>query len=303
MELENNFIELTEDELLKLDNEQLKVYYIKLREYYFSLPFNERANKLKKIIHPFILVLMKLAHNLKIEYINDKKIYDGTAIFSVNHTNSHDIPTTCRIIKNHSYVLVENGVEHKDLNGFVLKLNGAIFIDRKSKADRNRSKEDIIKTLLHNNSVIMYPEGTWNMSPNQIMLPLNWGIIDIAKRTDMPIVPIILEYYQGKVLVNIGDPIKVDINDNKLESINKLRDIMATMRWEIWEKLPKLNREEISNDYFEKIINFYLEEYPKLNVEYEKSVILKTHDNEDDVFGFMKNLKPNKNNAFLFRQR
>ena len=78
---------------------------------------------------------------------------------------------------------------------------------------------------------------------------------------------------------------------------------MATMRWEIWEKLPKLNREEISDDYFEKIINFYLEEYPKLNVEYEKSVILKTHDNEDDVFGFMKTLKPNKNNAFLFRQR
>ena len=35
----------------------------------------------------------------------------------------------------------------------------------------------------------MYPEGTWNLSPNLPMLPLFRGIADIAKETNATIIP------------------------------------------------------------------------------------------------------------------
>lgn len=55
-------------------------------------------------------------------------------------------------------------------------------------------------------------------------------------------------------------------------------------------------------DYFEYTKD-RLEEYPKLDVEYEKTRILKLYDSYEDVFSHLKELKPNKNNAFLFDKR
>lgn len=40
----------------------------------------------------------------------------------------------------------------------------------------------------------MFPEGTWNLTENLLMLPMKWGIIDIAKETGAQIIPTALEY-------------------------------------------------------------------------------------------------------------
>ena len=40
-------------------------------------------------------------------------------------------------------------------------------------------------------NMIMFPEGTWNMTDQQLIMNMKWGIIDIAKEANSQIVPIV----------------------------------------------------------------------------------------------------------------
>ena len=56
--------------------------------------------------------------------------------------------------------------------------------------------------------------------------------------------------------------------------IAKLRDEMSTMRWEAWEEFAQSKREDVSIEDFYAYTKNRLEEYPKLDVEFEKTTIL-----------------------------
>lgn len=121
----------------------------------------------------------------------------------------------------------------------------------------------------------MFPEGTWNLSPSKPMLPLYWGIIDIAKKTGCPIVPIVLEYRGNVCYAKWGRTIYVTGRDSKQDKIKEISDILATMKWEIWELFPIVSRRKICEDEWEQEVRRRLAEYPKLDYEYEKSCVLR----------------------------
>ena len=54
----------------------------------------------------------------------------------------------------------------------------------------------------------------------------------------------------------------------------KVRDRFATLRWYIWEQLPFVTRAEIDSEMWNREKKRRLQEYPKLDYEYEKSVVL-----------------------------
>lgn len=54
-----------------------------------------------------------------------------------------------------------------------------IFVDRKDKEDLAASKLAMTAYLRKGRSIIMFPEGTWNLTENQLMLPMKWGVVDI----------------------------------------------------------------------------------------------------------------------------
>ena len=159
---------------------------------------------------------------------------DKPVVYAVNHFCFADTPIMGRIVPKRSYILA--GKQRMGLSDWLyFILNGAIFVDRKDKADMAASKLAMSAYLRKGRSIVMFPEGTWNLTENQLMLPMKWGIIDIAKETGAQIVPVVLEYDREskRCFARFGEPMIFSAEDSKAEAIAALRDTMATMRWEL----------------------------------------------------------------------
>ena len=158
----------------------------------------------------------------------------------------------------------------------------------------------MIMVLRKGANLIIFPEGTWNLTPSKPMLPLYWGVIDIARYSGKPIIPVILEYTDKKCYVAFGSPMYISQGDDKGEKIKELSDIMAALKWQIWEKYRDTGcntAAEWDNEAKKRVTN-----YPKLDYEYECSVIRK------EVFTFenyvdLDRIEPSRTNAFLFSKR
>lgn len=242
----------------------------------------EKYRRVKSLYHESIGEDLQVEYNYDEE--NSKKLdvirnINGPVIFAVNHTNSHDIPLACKVIEDRASVLAGDEIRY-DINGFLLTLNDVTWVTRHDARSRWQSKYDICLKLLNGLPNIMFVEGTWNRTENKPMLPFNWGIIEIAQITECPIVPLVLEYTPDSCIIKLGDPIYVSIYDDKKKAIDNLRDTMSTMRWYIWERKTIMTKEEFYRDYVDK----HLKEYPKLDVEYEESVIFQINDTEEKVF-------------------
>ena len=194
-------------------------------------------------------------------------------IYAVNHTNYFDIPLTCRAIKMHSWVLIGKQPLYLSDRLFFF-LNGAIWVDRKDKQDMRRAKERIQKHLRSGKSLIWFPEGTWNLTDSNLMLPMKWGIIDCAQKSHVPIIPIILEYsIQWKQCTAcFGEAINPE-GLSLEEGISALRDRMAELRWNIWEQKGITRRCYLDPQAQRKKLYQAVVDYPPLDLEYEQSII------------------------------
>ena len=108
---------------------------------------------------------------------------------------------------------------------------------------------------------MLFPEGTWNLSPNELIYDIQLGAVDVAMETGASIVPISVEIYdeQKKFVINMGDVIEIygaqnDTKEFKIHKTTELRDIMATLKYEIWEQEGIAKREDIENDYWSKYV-------------------------------------------------
>jgi len=184
-------------------------------------------------------------------------------------------------------------------------LNGVIFVDRKDKADMAASKDAMLAYLNQKQPLIIFPEGTRNLTENQLMMTMKWGIIDVAKKADAQIVPIVLEYDREskKCYVRFGESITFALDVNKAAAIGRLRDAMATMRWEFWEWKGIFSRATMDVDEERQKLFYSVEEYPPIDWEYESSCIYHPYTEPEDIFAHLDKLTPCRENAFLFRKR
>lgn len=229
---------------------------------------------------------------------------DKPTIYAVNHFCFADTPIMGRITPKRSYILLgKQRLGFSDWLYFIL--NGVIFVDRKDKEDMAASKQAMTAYLNNGRSIVMFPEGTWNLTENQLILPMKWGIVDIARETGAQIIPTVLEYdrEQKKCFVRFGAPMLFSPDDNKADAIAALRDTLATMRWEFWERNGTFSRKELDMDVERKNLFYSVEEYPPIDWEYERSCIYQPHTEPEDAFSHLDKLIPCKENAFLFRKR
>lgn len=260
--------------------------------------------KIKNIINPVLLQLSKTAIKYKIikENSYDKKT-GRPIIFAVNHYSAQDTPIICNSIKERGYILAGKQ-KLAFIDEIFFNLYGSIFVDRKSKEDMIASKQAMEDYLTNNQSIIMFPEGTWNLTDELLMLPMKWGIIDVAQKTNAQIIPVNLDYNREtkECRVTFSEPILPDNYKSKKEQIDELRDIMATMRWESMERNPIVKRSEVNTTILREELKKVLQEYPLLDPEYENSIIFKPNPTPDEVFESIRNLEMKKENAFLFNK-
>lgn len=69
---------------------------------------------------------------------------------------------------------------YRTADGIMLWLNGVIFFDTEDKQDRYIAKERSISLLKSGGSLLIYPEGAWNITENEIVMPLYAGTAEMA---------------------------------------------------------------------------------------------------------------------------
>jgi len=148
---------------------------------------------------------------------------EGPIIICGNHIHLFDqcfpIISTKRMIH---YMAKKEHLDGKF--GWFFKLSGCISVDR-SVHDKN-AKEKALEVLKNNQALGIFPEGTRNRT-KEILQPLKYGAVSLAKKTDATIVPYAItgkyKFWNNNLKATFGKPFKV--GDMSLDEANlKLRE-------------------------------------------------------------------------------
>ena len=274
--MEINFEKLSLLEKRKLTIEELCEYKRNERQFLAYSDQKLKGVNIRKTIHPIINVLIKgrrirLHQTLTTTGCVPKNPEKRPIIFAVTHTGKYDIEIVNEAIKK-SYYLLSDDEEYmyRTVDGYFTEANGVIYVDSDYYEDMAAAKIICEKALSQGANIMWFPEGIWNLSPNLLVLPFKYGIIDSALKTNALILPVAIDQRKDDFYVNIGQfiypeklPIKgLDDKEGKIVSATILRDQMATLKWELWEKHPIESRSHIPNDYYEKFIDARIAEWP-----------------------------------------
>lgn len=284
--------------------EKIGLYKLK-KKYLMETWCNDKKVNFHKNIHHFLAFLLSVKRTVigqRIHVINDKSKVekDKPVIYAITHIGKYDYEMVFETLKNGFYTLAGDWeIMYGTIDDYFFRTAGVIYVDTEDKEDRKKTYELNVQVLKHGMSLLWFPEGIWNLTQNLPMLNLYPGIINAAKEASVEIVPIAIDQTEKDFYINIGKNINVDdLEDDKSKS---LRDVMATLKWEIWEAIGTFKREDIPDDYYEQFLKLRISEWPQFNMEIindrkykDKNVV-----SEDEVFKFMDNMEFNIDNAFL----
>ncbi len=245
---------------------------------------------IKEIIHPILLKGLSLVEKTNLVVTNEKPLsdYKGPVLYTPKHSNVHDFPVLNNLLKEHVYVMVGNDIKNGFINTLMLRLNGVIFVDRTSKESCQKGKERVIKLLNKGKSVAIFVEGSWGLDEVELIHNFKWGFADIAKKTNVPIIPISMEYnINESCYIRYGEPIYVAKDADLQEKHDELHDKLSTATWEIFETQEEKSRvkdyEDIKNSY-RNYVDKSLEEFP-YDISYERELIFNRHEDPMEVVG------------------
>lgn len=271
-----------------------------------NLLLHRGANRLMVLL----IFIQRKFKKQKLIIVNDKRhTTQKPVLFSPTHIGGIDVEVVFESIGKPSWLMLADCREmYRNISGMMLDLNGVITFDTAYKEDRHFAKLRSIELLKRGQNLIIFSEGAYNISPNQLVMYPYVGTADIAITTGADIVPIAIVRDGSEYYVNIGENINTqEYNiDRRFELISMIRDVLATLCWEIVEMLPVTKRASLSDDYYDKV---FLKEMFADNDGYTytlqdvKDTLFNPKGIVDsqEAFAFMEKLDPKKENAFLFR--
>ena len=287
----------------KLTEQELIEYYKTLRKYAINRKLTNTTVGattlgpiLKKISNKLAVAVTKMFTDKNVDWLADSQenIPNGPVILAHSHQGVLDGFVWIPKINRHCLVL-----HGADVNKLLLmaQLNTGLILvkkampgkDSKEKQDKvkqynEQAKLDLIKLLLEGHSISYYPETTWNLSPNKLHLPIHNGFLYIARRTGVPVVPVVHEFsydtstkkeHITKIHTRFGKPIYINPIDNIYEKLDEYDEQISTMRWELIKEKGIYSREDISNQEYINYLegNYRNLKLGKLDLEKERANI------------------------------
>lgn len=259
-----------EEEMLS-DYQKIK-YYKELKEYLKHEKYNNFSNlKIKKLelFNRIIKKVLKKSIKYNINVEGYENIKHHPVVYASSHQDFNDITNSIYAYPEH--VLTLNACNISDKLKKLLNLNGAIYINRDNKESRTNAKIEMMKALSKNKSINLYPEATWNCTPSKMHLPFYIGMIDIARKMHVPIVPVVQEYnYEydnndnSKVVgvnIKLGREVFVDYLDDNIEKLKEFDEVFSTLRWDLIEKKGNFKREDITNHDYTRYIKARMKDW------------------------------------------
>lgn len=219
------------------------------------------GNILRKLFRPLFrlcLWVQRKVNGFSVEMLNDIRIpQDRPAIFTVTHIGKWDFEIINEQIKEQFFVVAADFTHvHGTINGFFMNLNGVIYLDEKDKKDKANTKKLMINLLQSGNNIMIFPEGTWNLSENEMVRDIAYGAAEAAISAGAVIVPVAIEQYGKRFVICQGEvfePAARQQADKKMLTIT-LRDEFASLKWKIWERNGVYQRRNLPHDYWRKFI-------------------------------------------------
>lgn len=123
---------------------------------------------------------------------------------------------------------------------YAMWLNGMIYVDRLNDESRKSAVTKMERILKAGSSVMLFPEGGYNNTENQLVTPLFSSPYLLSKALEIEVVPFITfhDFGTNKIWIRAGEPMAL-WQYEKQEALGKLRDAMSTIVYEIMEEHVK----------------------------------------------------------------
>lgn len=156
----------------------------------------------------------------------------GPVLYVPTHKSVFDIVILLTIIDDPAIYIGKKEVQSMPFVNKWFDALGCIYVDREDMRKALKSILEGIKEIKSGQSIVLFPEGTRNMS-NDIQ-PFKEGGFKLATKTKVPVVPIALSntykvfeekkrIQKTKVIVNIGEPINTEeLSKEELARLPKL---------------------------------------------------------------------------------
>ena len=231
-----------------------KTYYRRKREKLFRKGKIPRGIRIRRLLHPLIISCLPLARKLskqKLAVIHDGRIPgNGPFVYACSHIGWDDIQMTFEAIHDHAW-LFWGDPEYFTPHYYALMANGAVCLDSSHKTDRGITKDTAVRLLQKGESLLIYPEGAWNVMENLPVMKLFPGAAEMAIQTGAEIIPIgIAMNGLNDFCVSIGKNIQTKgyRPEDKWKLTELLRDRMATEVWRTWEHFPRIRRADLPDN-------------------------------------------------------
>ena len=227
----------------------------------------------RKRIHPFLIKILQIKSKfsgLTYEFVNENrlKVTDNTAIYAITHIGKYDyemLMEACPTL--FGYVFAGDWeLMYATVDDYFLRTMGVLWVDTSDKEDRKNSFHMMCKYLKQGVPFIIFPEGIWNLTENLPMMKIYPGVVQAAQECNVPIVPIGIEQREKHFILNVGKEFSVADMDEPA-AVQLVRDILATLKWEIWETFPKEKRKNIPENYYKEFLNKRISECAGFSVE------------------------------------
>jgi len=176
---------------------------------------------------------------------------DEVYVFCVNHSFDEDAISSFASTDRNVYI-VHGSTHQMEHNPVFLAmwLNGMIYLDGMNAESRKSSIDKMKRILNSGTSILIYPEGGYNNTENQLIHPLFAGPYMISKELGVKVVPLITFNDIGSdvIYIRAGEPLEL-ANYERDEALAVLRDAMSTIVWDIMEAhVPPVKRADFCDD-------------------------------------------------------
>lgn len=289
---------------------ELETYYCERRKERFAQGKRLKCIRSREAFYPVFwkfLTLDRLFRKQKVTVIGNRKKHKEQVIFACTHTWENDLENIYEVLGRGCWWFVGDPcVLYKGISGLLVYLNGSIFLETDDKEDRHIAFLRSVELLKGGGSLMIFPEGARNGSENLPVMPLFSGTAKMAIESNVKIVPIAIEQFEKRFVINFGNELFPKDFDDNTSLTQRLRDDLATLKWEIWEQEGIQSKKDIPADYSEQFIRQFAQRiYPYDTLESVERTRYHTKEEMEqrDAFAHLDRLIPCKENAFLFRKR
>ena len=266
--------------------------------------------RIRRFISPPVRNVLGPATSKNTYHINRRSDLptDRPLIFACTHQVKDDIALALASAGRHTYVLFASLPDFfGTLDGPALWLNGVILIDRKDRRSRASAVPKMKYAIEMGADILMFPEGTLNKTENLVVQKLFPGVYDLAVQTNALVVPMAILQEGRDVYSKVCAPFDIGLFDRR-EGLARLRDHMATAKYELMEQYSHVGRAEIGDaaaywkNRMDALVNSLLPYYD-FEIENTSQYIDKNETTPAQAFAHLAALRPCAATAFLFSKR